>query len=71
MLAYHLLNASCIESDRTIRHQPLNAKTEARTEGWLPEGEIVIGVTSGASTPNSEVEGIIRRVAEVVGAEIR
>jgi 4-hydroxy-3-methylbut-2-enyl diphosphate reductase IspH len=30
----------------------------------------VIGVTSGASTPNSEVEGVLRRVAEVAGVEI-
>jgi 4-hydroxy-3-methylbut-2-enyl diphosphate reductase len=68
--AYHLLDASCIESDRVIRHQPLNAKSEAHMEGWLPKGEVVIGVTSGASTPNSEVERIIRRVSEVAGVDI-
>ena len=68
--AFHVLDASCIESDSAIRHQPLNTKAEALTRDWLPRGPLAIGVTSGASTPNSEVEGIIRRVAEVAGAEI-
>ena len=68
--AFHVLDASCIESDSTIRHQPLNANAEALARDWLPRGPVAIGVTSGASTPNSEVEGIIRRVAEVAGAEI-
>jgi 4-hydroxy-3-methylbut-2-enyl diphosphate reductase len=69
--AYHVLDAGCVESDSTIRHQPPGARSEERTRDWLPRGPVVIGVTSGASTPNSEVEGVMRRVAEVAGVEIR
>jgi len=68
--AYHVLNAGCIESAGLIRHQPLNEHAETGTHGWLPEGPLAIGVTSGASTPNSEVEAVIRRVAEVHGTPV-
>ena len=68
--AYHVLNASCIESADAIRHQPVNEKSQVLSSGWLPEGPVVIGLTSGASTPNAEVESVIRRVAEVRGTPI-
>jgi 4-hydroxy-3-methylbut-2-enyl diphosphate reductase len=68
--AYHVLNAACIESAESIRHQRLNEKSETGTRGWLPPGPLAIGVTSGASTPNSEVEAVIRRVAEVRGTPL-
>ena len=65
-----MLNASCIESADAIRHQPVNEKSQILSSGWLPEGPVVIGLTSGASTPNAEVESVIRRVAEVRGTPI-
>lgn len=68
--AYHILGASCIADAATIRHQPLNDNSETSSAGWLPEGPVVIGLTSGASTPDNEVEAVIRRVAEVRGTPI-
>jgi 4-hydroxy-3-methylbut-2-enyl diphosphate reductase len=63
--SFHVLDASCIEDAGTIRHQPVGAKAETRTRGWLPEGVVRIGVTSGASTPDSEVDAVMLRILEL------
>ncbi len=65
--AYHILNADCIESLESIRHQPLGQRAEVRTRNWFPEGPVAVGLTSGASTPDSEVEAVIRRIAALRG----
>ncbi len=56
--SYHIASGDCIEDDR-IRHKPagtpLDAREEVEEEGWLPEGPIRIGLTAGASTPNSQI----------------
>ena len=59
---YHVANAGCLVSRETIRHKPLHATVEVDCVGWLPAGPLVIGVTAGASTPNSEVGVTIDRL---------
>ena len=66
---YHVEDASRIDGVRAIRHQPLHAKTETTAGAWLIDGPRTIGVTAGASTPNAELERVIRRVAAARGAE--
>jgi 4-hydroxy-3-methylbut-2-enyl diphosphate reductase len=61
--AYHIENATCIESSSRLRHQPLGAKSEITSASWLPRGPVTVGLTAGASTPNSEIDRVIRRVA--------
>jgi len=60
---YHIQNAACVESGAVLRHQPLGAGSEAIATDWLPEGPLVIGVTAGASTPNSEIGRVVERIA--------
>jgi 4-hydroxy-3-methylbut-2-enyl diphosphate reductase len=65
--SYHIASGDCIEDDR-IRHKPpgtpLDPRQEVEEEGWLPEGQLRIGLTAGASTPNSQIGLAIERILE-------
>ncbi|HLO50596.1 MAG TPA: 4-hydroxy-3-methylbut-2-enyl diphosphate reductase [Kamptonema sp.] len=62
--SYHIDSAERILSNNRIEHKPLGADLVI-TEGWLPAGKIVVGVTSGASTPDKVVEDAIARIFEM------
>jgi 4-hydroxy-3-methylbut-2-en-1-yl diphosphate reductase len=59
---YHIADASGLVSGTAIQHKPIGGKHEVTTTGWLPPGPVVIGLTSGASTPDNIVETVIRRL---------
>jgi 4-hydroxy-3-methylbut-2-en-1-yl diphosphate reductase len=59
--SYHIDSDLRILADNKIEHKPLSQALEI-TENWLPEGKIVVGVTSGASTPDKVVEAAIERI---------
>jgi len=63
---WHIAGPTCVEG-ATLRHQPLGQKTEARTGDWLPPGPVTLGLTAGASTPNSLIGAVIERVLAVRG----
>jgi 4-hydroxy-3-methylbut-2-enyl diphosphate reductase len=66
---FHLEVASGLLDERRIRHLPVGQTEEIVTEGWLPaSGDLTVGVTAGASTPNSEVGLVIERVLRLRGA---
>jgi 4-hydroxy-3-methylbut-2-enyl diphosphate reductase len=63
---FHIADPECLESADLIRHRPAGGKTESRTEQWLPRsGQLSIGLTSGASTPDNQVGEIVRRLASL------
>jgi len=66
---FHIQDASGISGAQSIRHQPLHQTAETTAHGWLPDGPAALGVTAGASTPNAEIERVIRRVAGIRGIE--
>jgi 4-hydroxy-3-methylbut-2-en-1-yl diphosphate reductase len=61
--AFHIRSASCLDGPDAIRHQPFGKREEIVTHGWLPPGPATIGLTAGASTPDIEIEMVIRRIA--------
>ena len=59
--SYHIDCAERILSDNRIEHKPLGKSLEIQ-ENWLPDGEVLVGITSGASTPDKVVEEVIERI---------
>jgi 4-hydroxy-3-methylbut-2-en-1-yl diphosphate reductase len=59
--SYHIDSDVRILPDNRIEHKPLGQDLEI-ADNWLPPGKIVVGVTSGASTPDKVVEDAIERI---------
>ncbi|MFS8859800.1 4-hydroxy-3-methylbut-2-enyl diphosphate reductase [Synechococcus sp. H60.3] len=59
--SFHIDGPDCIQPPNCIRHKPLH-QDPIVTEGWLPDGPVQIGITSGASTPDRVVEEVILRI---------
>ncbi|BAZ49662.1 hydroxymethylbutenyl pyrophosphate reductase [Nostoc sp. NIES-4103] len=59
--SYHIDSVGRIQSGNAIEHRQLNGELVI-TENWLPKGEIAVGVTSGASTPDKVVEDVIEKI---------
>jgi 4-hydroxy-3-methylbut-2-enyl diphosphate reductase len=56
--SYHIDSVSRIGPGNRVEHKPLGKPLEI-AEPWLPEGKIVVGITSGASTPDKVVEEVM------------
>lgn len=59
--SYHIDSGDRIKSMNQIEHKPLNGDLETQ-ENWLPEGKIIVGITSGASTPDKVVADVIEKI---------
>jgi 4-hydroxy-3-methylbut-2-enyl diphosphate reductase len=68
--SYHIASGDCIDGG-VIRHKPagtpLDAREEVEERDWLPDGPVRIGLTAGASTPNSQIGLAIGRILEARG----
>ena len=62
--SYHIDSFERIGPGNRVEHKPLGKDVEV-CQNWLPEGPIVVGVTSGASTPDKVVEDVIEKVFEL------
>jgi len=58
---YYIDSPGCVTS-QGIRHRVVGDATETMTPGWLPDGVARVGLTSGASTPDSVVGEVIERI---------
>ena len=65
--SYHIASGDCIIGSAILHKPPgtpLDPRKEVEEEGWLPEGPIRVGLTAGASTPNSQIGLAIGRILE-------
>ena len=67
---FHIDDAACILSLEAIRHQPVIQREEIITHDWLPAGEVRIGLTAGASTPNNKIGEAIERIVHLRGESL-
>ena len=65
---YFIRDASRLENPERITHFDLHAGREVSSDSWLPEGDVVVGVTAGASCPNHLIEETIKRLFAFRGA---
>lgn len=65
--SYHIDSADRIGPGNQVEHKPLN-QSLTLIENWLPEGPIVVGVTSGASTPDRVVSDVVQKIFALKGA---
>jgi 4-hydroxy-3-methylbut-2-enyl diphosphate reductase len=63
---FHINAPACIEAD-AIRHHPGGGRPETLTPGWLREGAQTIGLTAGASTPDTLVGATVERILALRG----
>ena len=62
LTSYHIDSDERIGPGNRLSHLPLHGSESVTVEPWLPEGEIVVGITSGASTPDKVVEAVIENI---------
>jgi 4-hydroxy-3-methylbut-2-enyl diphosphate reductase len=67
--SYHIDSAERIGPGNRVEHKPLGGALEV-VEPWLPQGPLVVGITSGASTPDKVVEQVIEQIFELKGVGV-
>jgi 4-hydroxy-3-methylbut-2-enyl diphosphate reductase len=63
---YHIDAPGCIDGTE-IRHRPVRQYSEVVTGNWLPSGPVTLGLTAGASTPDSVVGDVLDRILALRG----
>src|SRR5262249_10390009 len=64
---FHVQDPASIEPAQ-IRHRDPKTGREITTRDWLPAGAVVVGVSAGASTPDTELAEVVRRLCVAAGA---
>lgn len=67
---YFIKNAAKMESAEKITHFNQHKSVEETTMNWLPDGELTIGITAGASCPNNLIEDTIKRLLDLKGISV-
>jgi 4-hydroxy-3-methylbut-2-enyl diphosphate reductase len=67
--SYHVDGPDSIRADEIVHRCP-DTDRIVRTRDWLPGGDVVVGFTAGASTPDTLLGATIRSVLAVAGAPL-
>jgi 4-hydroxy-3-methylbut-2-en-1-yl diphosphate reductase len=65
--SYHIDSPERIGPGNRLQHKPLKQELIV-TDPWLPAGPIVVGITSGASTPDKAVSETIEQIFAIKSA---
>jgi 4-hydroxy-3-methylbut-2-enyl diphosphate reductase len=68
---YHVADPGGLLSHDAIAHRPIDRHEAVVAHGWLPEGSVVVGLTSGASTPDSLVGAVIGRLDALANGPVQ
>jgi 4-hydroxy-3-methylbut-2-enyl diphosphate reductase len=63
---FYIDSPTCVEGT-SIRHRVVGAAGDRLTADWLPSGDVRLGITAGASTPDSVVGETIERILALRG----
>ncbi|MFQ5746175.1 MAG: 4-hydroxy-3-methylbut-2-enyl diphosphate reductase [Gemmatimonadota bacterium] len=67
---YHIESPACIDPEAgTISHKRIPDEAIVVESGWLPDGDVQIGLTAGASTPDSMIGQTVERIFRMIGAD--
>jgi 4-hydroxy-3-methylbut-2-enyl diphosphate reductase len=66
---FHVQDPASI-APQEIRHRDPKSGREITTRDWLPAGPVVVGVSAGASTPDTELAEVVRRLCAAAGAPL-
>src|SRR5262245_17101483 len=69
---YHVESPEAIDFESGTVHYRLPGvhHREADASSWLPDGPVVLGITAGASTPNSKIGEAVVRILATRGLEL-
>jgi 4-hydroxy-3-methylbut-2-en-1-yl diphosphate reductase len=67
--SYHIDSDDRIGPGNRVEHKPLNHDLTVE-DPWLPDGPIVVGITSGASTPDRVVAQVIEKIFELKAVQV-
>jgi 4-hydroxy-3-methylbut-2-enyl diphosphate reductase len=68
---YHLEDSTCIDPEaRTISYKVVGTDRVVTDSDWLPEGNVEIGLTAGASTPNNKIGDVVMRIFAARGIDL-
>jgi 4-hydroxy-3-methylbut-2-enyl diphosphate reductase len=67
---YFIKNSDKLISPAEISHYDQHKQQEVVSHDWLPQGNVVVGITAGASCPNNLLEETIHRLYQFRGVEV-